>query len=179
MWSKADKLFISPLFSDTHTQPNSTVQPSAMHGSFTLQASGIDPDLVRVEKKVGRGAFQLDLGHLGSKNRLTWPLLPAQPSPLILRSHSVTLVSFGFSYLEVELKLVFQSAQIGYLVLGEQNYDCILCLSFVREYSLFVNKINCSLFTNKKVTNNCSSNSTILVPNCQIISEKSTYLPAR
>ena len=31
-----------------------------------------------------------------------------------------------------------------------------ICLSFVREYSLFVNKINCSLFVNKKVTNNCS-----------------------
>ena len=138
MWSKADKLFISPLFSDTHIQPNSTVQPSAMHGSFTLQASGIDPDLVRVEKKVGRGAFQLDLGHLGSKNRLTWPLLPQPSSPLILRSHSVTLVSFGFSYLEVELKLVFQSAQIGYLVLGEQNYDYIQsCVFFFYKVEAF------------------------------------------
>ena len=50
----------------------------------------------------------------------------------------------------------------------------LLCFLFVREYSLFVNKINCSLFVNKKEMNNCSSNSTILVPNCWIFSKKST-----
>ena len=43
------------------------------------------------------------------------------------------------------------------IILALSNHLILpLCLSFVREYSLFVNKINCLLFTNKKVTNNCS-----------------------
>ena len=58
-----------------------------------------------------------------------------------------------------------QSMNVECLLIWQSD-SMWLCVSLVREYSLFVNKINCSLFTNKKVTNNCSSNSTILDPNC-------------
>ena len=50
-----------------------------------------------------------------------------------------------------------------------------VCFLFVRKYSLFVNEMNYLLFMNKKVMNNCWSNSTILVPNCWVFSKKSIH----
>ena len=44
-----------------------------------------------------------------------------------------------------------------------------VCFSFVREHCLFVNEINCSLFGNKMMTNNCLSKNGFLGKNLVIL----------